>query len=136
MVGRDGKAKSANDIYVLNTTLLQWKRLFVMESPSARHMHSLAKVNNKYYVYGGISLPDNRLLGDLWVLNCDNVVWNTKLAEVPGAIWTQKQSTGSSPGPLKGHTAVSYEKYMVVFGGEDGEGKVSDKLHMLDTGKE
>eukprot|EP00826_Nyctotherus_ovalis_P006447 TRINITY_DN11530_c0_g4_i5.p2 TRINITY_DN11530_c0_g4~~TRINITY_DN11530_c0_g4_i5.p2 ORF type:complete len:112 (+),score=5.51 TRINITY_DN11530_c0_g4_i5:319-654(+) len=106
-----------------------------MESPPARHMHSLAKVNNKHYAYGGISLPDNRLLSDLWALNCDNVVWNTKLAEVPGAIWAQKQFTGNSPGPLKGHTAISYEKYMVVFGGEDGEGRMGDKLYMLDTGK-
>jgi hypothetical protein len=104
-----------------------------MESPKGRHMHSLSKVNNKYYTYGGISLPDNKVLNDLWILNCDNVVWNTTLAEMSGAVWTQKQATGSLPGPLKGHTAVYYKNQLVIFGGEDDKGQVNDNLYFLDT---
>ena len=105
-----------------------------MESPAGRQMHIFAKVNGKYYVYGGMTLPENSVLSDLWILNCDNVVWNSKLAEVPGAIWTQKQCTGINPGPLRGHTVATYDKYMILFGGEDGECKTNNNLYFFDTG--
>ena len=131
---KDLKPKNASDIYVLNVETLQWKRLFVMESPTGREMHIFGNINNEYYVYGGMCLSDNYILNDLWVLNCDNVVWNTKLAEIPGAIWTQKHCTGESPGPLRGHGTAAYEKYLVIFGGEDDECKANDKLYFLDTG--
>ena len=134
VIGKNGKARSTNDIYVLNTSTMFWKRLLIMESPKSRHMHTLTKVNNRYYTYGGLSLPDNRILNDLWILNCDYVVWDTTLAEMSGAIWIQKQTTGNIPGPLKGHTSIAYKNYLVIFGGENEEGKVNDNVYFLDTG--
>jgi hypothetical protein len=128
------KPRNASDIYVLNVETLQWKRLFVMESPAGREMHILENINNEYYLFGGMCLPGNNVVGDLWVLNCDNVVWNTKLAEIPGAIWTQKECTGQLPGSLKGHSSAAYQKYLIVFGGEDDAGNMNDNLYFLDTG--
>ncbi len=131
---KDLKPKNASDIYVLNVETMQWKRLFVMESPASREMHVIGNINNEYYVYGGMSRSDNYVLSDLWVLNCDNVVWNTKLAEIPGAVWSQKQCSGELPGPLRGHGAATYEKYLVIFGGEDDTFATNDRLFFLDTG--
>jgi len=128
------KPKNASDIYVLNVETLQWKRLFVMESPNGREMHILKNINNEYYLYGGMCLSDNYILNDLWVLNCDNVVWNTKLAEIPGAIWTQKSTTGMNPGGLRGHGGATFKKYLIIFGGEDDQCNANDKLYFLDAG--
>lgn len=130
---KDNKPKNAGDIYVLNVETMLWKRLFVMESPAGREMHILENINNEYYVYGGLCLSDNHIVDDLWVLNCDNVVWNTKLAEITGAVWKQKQSAGQLPGPLKGHGSAAYEKYLIIFGGESDTGTPNDKLFFLDT---
>jgi len=132
---KDAKPKSASDMYILNVDTLHWKRLVVMESPAGREMHILGNINNEYYVYGGMSLTDNYIMNDLWVLNCDNMDWNTQLTELHGAIWTHKQCTGNSPGPLRGHGVAAYEKYLIVFGGEDDECNPNDNMYFLDTGK-
>lgn len=47
----------------------------------------------------------------MWLLNLDNVPWNSKQMELPGIVWekvVQQSEDGHFPGKLKGHKVVAH----------------------------
>jgi hypothetical protein len=36
---------------------------------------------------GGNQCPENKLLNDMWILNTDNVAWNSKNMDLTGIVW-------------------------------------------------
>ncbi len=83
----DKKNKSQSDLYLLNVESLTWKRFFVFDQPTARDQHTLTKINNEYYIYGGNIAPENLLLDEMWCLSLANVPWASKQMELPGIVW-------------------------------------------------
>ncbi len=65
----DKKVKSQADTFMFDVESCLWKKLFVLEQPSAREQHTLTKVGNLYYLFGGNQSPDNVILDELWCLN-------------------------------------------------------------------
>jgi len=64
-----------------------WKKFFVMEQPSPRDQHTITKMNNAYYLYGGNSSPEHKVIDDIWILNVDNVAWTSKNLDLSGINW-------------------------------------------------
>jgi hypothetical protein len=85
--------------------------------PPARAMHSavLDPVRRRMLVFGGTR--DREVLGDLWALSLDGAPQ-----------WTRLAPAGDGPGPRFGHGAVydAAGDRMIVFGGDDGSGKLND----------
>ena len=129
----EGRPRAHHDLYILNVESMIWRRFFALDAPAPRIMHIMENINNEYYIYGGFSITDNRVLKDLWVLNCDNINWNAQILELPGAIWSQKSTTGRDPGALRGHKSVGYEKYLAIFGGLTDLNECMGELYFLDT---
>ena len=65
----DKKVKSQPDTFLFDVEQCLWKKFFVLEQPSAREQHTLTKVGNLYYLFGGNQSPDNVILNELWCLN-------------------------------------------------------------------
>lgn len=65
----DKKVKSQPDTFLFDVDQCLWKKFFVLEQPSAREQHTLTKVGNLYYLFGGNQSPDNVILNELWCLN-------------------------------------------------------------------
>ena len=85
--------------------------------PPARAMHSavLDPVRRRMVVFGGTR--DREVLGDVWALSLDGAPQ-----------WTRLAPAGDGPGPRFGHGAVydAAGDRMIVFGGDDGAGKLND----------
>eukprot|EP00357_Protocruzia_adherens_P002919 CAMPEP_0114984108 /NCGR_PEP_ID=MMETSP0216-20121206/7083_1 /TAXON_ID=223996 /ORGANISM="Protocruzia adherens, Strain Boccale" /LENGTH=550 /DNA_ID=CAMNT_0002346187 /DNA_START=205 /DNA_END=1857 /DNA_ORIENTATION=- len=134
--GQGDKRRSVGDLFVLNVDTFIWKRIFVIESPSAREHHSAVKVGNEFILYGGCSSPENYALEDVWSLNTTAVAWNTNPTnlELPGAVWTKHKPKGNfQPGARKGHRAIPHEKFLVIFGGELANGEKDNSVFQLNT---
>lgn len=50
------------------------------------------------------------------------------------SIWRMLKTSGDKLKPRGGHTAVSFGKHLLVFGGFSDERDLFDDLHMLDVG--
>eukprot|EP00347_Sterkiella_histriomuscorum_P002523 403367825 len=102
----DKKNKSQADLFLFQTDTQTWKRFFVFDQPTARDQHSLTKIGNNFYVYGGNISPENLQLDEMWMLNLDNVIYNTE--------------DGNLPGKLKGHKVVAHpdQNNLILFGGQ------------------
>eukprot|EP00727_Mastigamoeba_balamuthi_P009606 m51a1_g5268 hypothetical protein (360) ;mRNA; r:132742-134840 len=75
--------------------------------PAARQSHAAVLVANDMYVYGGVA-ADDTLLGDLWSLNLDTLVWSQHLPD-------------QMPPARRGHAAAACgDRYIIVHGGAYG----------------
>jgi len=55
----------------LNTLTSEWKKLFALEAPSARAMHTMTQIGHpkKVLLFGGYAKMNNKLLNDLHLLD-------------------------------------------------------------------
>ncbi|KAG2486927.1 hypothetical protein HYH03_014426 [Edaphochlamys debaryana] len=97
-----------------------WEPETTGDQPPRRRNHVAALVRGRLYVHGGFD--GTHCLGDTWVL--DPQTWH----------WSRLQHRGGTPpSPRRGHAAeVVADRYLVVQGGYDGAGCLSDGA-VLDT---
>src|SRR5439155_16811655 len=96
----------------------EWSAVLTSDSvPPARAMHSavLDPVRRRMVVFG--DTRDREVLGDIWALSLDGAPQ-----------WTRLAPAGDGPGPRFGHGAVydAAGDRMIVFGGDNGSGKLND----------
>lgn len=120
--------KYSNDLYELQASKWEWKRLKAKApksgpSPCPRLGHSFTLVNAKVYLFGGLANdsvdPKNnvpRYLNDLYTLDI-------RTAPVQ---WEIPMTNGPSPPPRESHTGVAYsdkvkgKSFLVIYGGMSG----------------
>ena len=83
---------------------LNISKLCVAFKPSSRIDFSMSKLDNKIYIYGGVS---SKIYNELWVFNIDKNKW-TQIAI----------SEKDDPTARKGHTSVIIKDMMFIYGGE------------------
>eukprot|EP01080_Neovahlkampfia_damariscottae_P002204 gene2204-2378_t len=73
--------------------------------PRMQHASTVIKSNSKFklYIFGGKS--KYRLLNDLWCLDIESMLWKNIKYE------------GNIPSPRQGHILVSYESFLLLYGG-------------------
>ncbi|XP_075489469.1 uncharacterized protein LOC142528312 [Primulina tabacum] len=97
------------DLYILNTGT----------PPSKRDSHTCSSWKNKIIVIGGEDSCDY-YLSDVQILDTDTLVW------------CKLNTTGQLLSPRGGHTAVTFGKNLIVFGGFSDEQNLYNDLYMLD----
>uniref|UniRef100_A0A7N0UYB7 Attractin/MKLN-like beta-propeller domain-containing protein n=1 Tax=Kalanchoe fedtschenkoi TaxID=63787 RepID=A0A7N0UYB7_KALFE len=109
-----------NDLYVLNTETLTWKRAVTAGiPPSPRDSHTCSSWKNLIIVIGGEDENDY-YLSDVHIFDTET------------SIWRALNTSGDKLQPRGGHTTVSFGKNLIVFGGFTDEHDLYDDLHMLD----
>jgi len=94
--------------YQLDLVNWNWSRLTPLgSSPGVRDSHSCVAYQDKLYVFGGSVGSESQ--NDLWEF------------DIPSSLWKPIEGKGDVPTPREGHSACIFnEKYMVVYGGWDG----------------
>ena len=82
--------------------------------PNSRIDFSIAKYDNKIYLYGGFS---SKIYNELWTYNIDTNKWS-KI----------KSKDKDDPIPRKGHTALIIKNNMFIYGGESPKENISEDL--------
>lgn len=82
-------------------------------------MHTMTKLGNLFYIYGGQVSPNEQVLDELWQLDVSGADWKSKLMEIPGVVWSKITLDCATPMGLKGHAAVGHhdQKTMIITGG-------------------
>eukprot|EP01091_Cochliopodium_minus_P009647 TRINITY_DN2416_c0_g1_i1.p1 TRINITY_DN2416_c0_g1~~TRINITY_DN2416_c0_g1_i1.p1 ORF type:complete len:509 (-),score=94.25 TRINITY_DN2416_c0_g1_i1:8-1534(-) len=111
--GCDSKAKFCKDLWIFNIEQNKWFEIKSKSKilPEGRNFHSSVIYHDDLYIFAGIS---NGLYSDLFKFNLDDYTW------------TQLKSLDQ--GNKMGHTAVTYNHSMYVFGGYDNFGSGSNDL--------
>lgn len=132
--GADGNLDDLNDLYVLETTTLTWRKIEGSGPPPApRSGHLMAGVGNKLYVFGGGSGTGSSHRWD--VKHTDIFVFDTETE-----VWSQP----AFPSSVKKNGVCIYSAYfsigpfIFVFGGEQlnnltSRKELSKDLYVLDT---
>jgi N-acetylneuraminic acid mutarotase len=126
--GGRAAGKHQADLFVLDVNTQIWKKFFVFDQPPARSEHTLTKIGNEHYLFGGVN--SSGVLDELWALNMDSVAWASKTLELPGIVWEKLQGPGFS---TRGHAAVAINSQLVIFGGIGADGECSNTLMVYDT---
>ncbi|KAG0703625.1 hypothetical protein DFH29DRAFT_998279 [Suillus ampliporus] len=108
-------------LYLLNlgTFILIVERKHTMRgpAPAGRYGHAVTMVGTKFFVFGG--QVDSEFLDDLWSFDLDTL--RTQPA------WELCQPLGAvRPAQRTGHTCVTYQDRIIVFGGTDGQYHYND----------
>lgn len=127
----------------------KWVKVRINQ-PSARHQHTIAGFREdspkhkeqKAYIFGGISMPDNILFNDFWEIDHSNLEVKqtnndgSNKDELDNCVAKKIPCTGSVPSPRKGHTALCYNNHMYVFGGQtdNNQDNTTDNIHILSLG--
>ncbi|KAM3130243.1 hypothetical protein pb186bvf_017638 [Paramecium bursaria] len=94
--------KLQNSLYLYDFKTNEFCVLSQKQGPSPREGCSLNYLNKKYYVYGG---TDHRQkLGDFWEFNQDNKQWLQIKCNI-------------EPKARSGHTMVTFQNKLILFGG-------------------
>ncbi|ESQ27747.1 hypothetical protein EUTSA_v100194641mg, partial [Eutrema salsugineum] len=110
-----------NDLYILNTESLAWKRAATAgKPPTARDSHTCSTWKNKIIVVGGEDL-DDYYLSDVHILDTDTLVWK------------ELKTSGQLLTPRAGHVTVALERNLFVFGGFTDSQNLYDDLYVLDV---
>ncbi|CAL8139288.1 unnamed protein product [Orchesella dallaii] len=127
-----------NDLYRLDVDSWTWTKLNPTgEIPCARFGHSFTRLNDSFYVFGGLTddtptpprMEMPRYLGDFYKLNV-----SSNLEEVS---WEIPSVFGSMPGPRESHSAVAYftsslrYNRLIIYGGMCGR-RLND-LYFMDV---
>jgi len=90
--------------------------------PSARFGHGQAAIGSNIYVFGGRegTAIDERLLDDMHMF------------DTLSRTWQLLSTRGPSPTPRSYHRVEVVDRFLFVFGGADGSGRLAD-LHRFDT---
>lgn len=132
--GQGDKRDSLGDIYALDLDNWLWKKLYIIDQPCGRTNSAICKARDKVFLYGGCSLPENLMLGDLWSFQYLDIHWGASGTEVPAPGWVMHKTTGTSPGPRKGHSIFSHGNSLFLFGGISSQ-KYTAELFTLDLEK-
>ncbi len=112
------------------------------ELPAPRSAHTMTEVPGRpdcFLLFGGeasgkrfadlhrVEMGRAAAAWDRPCKECDDV------SEAATAEWTREQPAGKPPAPRSGHAAVIFEGKLVVIGGENESGLLSD-CHVLETG--
>ncbi|KAL9993544.1 putative kelch-type beta propeller [Helianthus debilis subsp. tardiflorus] len=109
-----------DDLYILNTKTMVWKRVATAEIPPAKHnIHTCVSWKNKIIVIGGED-TQNYYMSDVQMLDTDTLTW-TKLI-----------TNGELLPPRVGHTTVALGKNSLVFGGFTDAEDLYEDLYMFD----
>ncbi|CAG9829592.1 unnamed protein product [Diabrotica balteata] len=125
--GVEEYGKYSNELYELQVTKWEWKRLKpkgtkIGHLPCPRLGHSFTLVNSKVYLFGGLTnyrtdrkkfLP--RHLNDLYILDIRS---NPMQWDFPQTNWT-------GPTPRESHTGIGYvnkkqDSFLIIYGGMNG----------------
>ncbi|XP_077211289.1 uncharacterized protein LOC143846677 isoform X2 [Tasmannia lanceolata] len=113
-----------NDIFILDTESLVWKRAMTSGTPpSPRDSHTCSSWKNKIIVLGGEDEEDN-YHPEVYILDADTLVWE------------ELNTSGEVLGSRAGHCTVALGNHLFVFGGFTDERILYDDIHVLnvDTG--
>eukprot|EP00753_Platysulcus_tardus_P007894 PLAT15521.1.p1 GENE.PLAT15521.1~~PLAT15521.1.p1 ORF type:complete len:836 (+),score=438.77 PLAT15521.1:38-2545(+) len=114
-------------VELLDTTEKRWRRVKTRgDGPTAREGHSATLVGTHMYVFGGSS--EEGYLNDLYVLKAEpgNHGGGNELI----MSWGHPDVTGQLPSAREGHSAITYDGRIYVFGGYTERG-YSDDLFVL-----
>lgn len=84
-------------------------------------------------MYGGHTTNANATLDEMWVLHMDAVAWGSKTLELPGIVWEKQPNKEGGPGGLRGHAAVGFQQYLIIFGGVNADQECTNTIHLYDT---
>lgn len=130
-----------SSLYELNLFSWKWRELEPQAPPQGpppcpRMCHSLTMINDKAYLFGGLTncsafmeYPDPRFLNDLYVLHVRQNNGH--------GVWEQPQHYGTPPFGREGHTAVAYQSpggrhnKLIIYGGMNGI-RLAD-MYLLDV---
>jgi len=128
--GKSAKREALADLYALPLEVKAWVRVtFAEEQPEERTSHAVAVIRDRAFVFGGAS-PVTPYMKDLWSFHYGALVWNGQ--RVNGQGWTRHAVRGQGPAARKGHTMVSFDEKLYIFGGFTERGLAND-LHAIST---
>lgn len=81
-----------------------WKQYEHKTSPTQRHSHSCCQINDRMYLFGGLS-GTSTSYNDLWYLDLNTKSWN------------RPTTNGSYPSPKAAASLVIYNNSLVLYGG-------------------
>ncbi|MFS8017775.1 putative kelch-type beta propeller [Helianthus anomalus] len=112
-----------DDLYILNTKTMVWKRVATTGIPPAKHnSYTCVSWKNKIIVIGGED-TQNYYMSDVQMLDTDTLTW------------TKFITNGELLPPRAGHTTVALGKNLLVFGGFTDAEDLYDDLYMFDLEK-
>lgn len=97
-----------------------WKRMSPPQIPRPRHQHTFCHMTgtNKLYIFGGIVMPDNIFLNDVWEIEYIDSKDNPNYSNCTSR---KIETTGKAPKGRKGHSAVYYGEKMFIIGGQGAD---------------
>ncbi|KRX03256.1 hypothetical protein PPERSA_09268 [Pseudocohnilembus persalinus] len=69
-------------------------------------------------IFGGVCLPENQLLNDIWIFDYSKIDNRSNLTDVSGAQCIELQTYGQKPSPRRGMCSFSVDKKLFIFGGQ------------------
>lgn len=109
-----------NDIHILDTETMTWKKVEVLGTPPTKRVgHTTNSIfPNQLLVFGGGYM--DKAFNDLHMF------------DVETSSWSRPSDAGTVPSPRAGHTANTIGSKMFLFGGGNAQDTWND-LHTLDT---
>ncbi|KAG5479096.1 hypothetical protein LSCM1_02944 [Leishmania martiniquensis] len=114
--GLDLHGEETASLMAFSTTTISWEPLYTLsESPAARHSHAACAYDGRYLVVsGGVAQNSGAVLNDVHLYDMHTHHWR--------CVW-DGQRDGSAenrnePGPRFGHTIVSQEDRLYLYGGK------------------
>ncbi|KAL6012027.1 hypothetical protein ACLOJK_002498 [Asimina triloba] len=147
-----------NDVYILDTEYLVWKRAITTGSPpSARDSHTCSSWKNKIIIIGGedasdyylstVHILDAALTGfkhsSLMFEVSRNSDWRLRstmhfsdgyrFLQSDTLVWRELNTSGHILTPRAGHSTVALGNHLFVFGGFTDDRNLYDDLHILNV---
>lgn len=125
MIGGYDGIRCYNDVDIYNTNTREWSKPEVKGlQPIARNAHSVTKIGNLLYLFGGHSGFVH--LKDLHVLNSETMEW-TEIKYNIDFNCILNNSSYVFEG-LRGHSATYICDHIVIFGGYDGKKRLNSLI--------
>lgn len=110
----------SNNTYRFNTINEELEEVGTVGSrPEARSDHCATVINNKMYIFGGIS--GGNQFDDCWYLDLNNKQW------------TYVKTQGEAPSKRIGHSSSGVDNFIFILGGNEEVSKLRTNLFMMDT---
>ncbi|ONK60657.1 uncharacterized protein A4U43_C08F21130 [Asparagus officinalis] len=123
--GTDGTTP-LKDLHVLDTSCNTWIVPAVSgEGPDAREGHSATLVDKRLFIFGGCGKSSDThqelYFNDLYILDTEKFIWERAI------------TSGTPPSPRDSHTCSSWNRKIIVLGGEDQSDCYLSDVYMLDA---
>lgn len=104
------KKKYCNDFYHLDVKEGLFRKFFLFDAAKARAGHSMVKIRDEVFLYGGLGLKD-ALFDDMWRFDLENVQWaEQKQADLVGLVAEKINPKGTCPGKVTDFKLVGFEQ--------------------------